>query len=296
MPAVPAGPPGAPVSRPIRVVKPFCMFVASTLAAACGSSAALTAASTRVRKPDATAAIVPATSVARLYIAQQRDYFTAAGPRVRLTPVASGASALPNLVNGSVDVGEGRWTSDLAAEAAGAARLRVLAPGDSGGTAPEEVVTPPDSAIRTVNQLRGKTIAVNALNGLAVLLTANVPNSYGIPASTAYVPDGVPAFGAFMRRLPFGDIGAFEQTLTQPGYLDVATVTPDTTLTYASPEKWWAIYQAQGPWAFSWRYIPAGRIEDAWHDAFAALEPLRAADGSVMRTLTFAFTTGPKAT
>jgi SAM-dependent methyltransferase len=117
-----------------------------------------------------------------------------------------------------------------------------------------------------------------------------------IAAIDAYVPDGVPAFGVFMRRPPFDNCGAFERMLTEAGYLQVTTVTREIALTYAGPEQWRAIYQAHGPWALSWRHIPAERIEQARRDAFAALEPLRAADGSVTRTLTFAFTTGQKAT
>jgi SAM-dependent methyltransferase len=117
-----------------------------------------------------------------------------------------------------------------------------------------------------------------------------------IAAIDAYVPDGVPAFGAFMRRPPFSDPEAFEQTLVEAGYLKITTITREITLTYASLEQWWAIYQTQGPWALSWRHIPAERIEQARRDAFAAMEPLRAADGSVTRTLRFAFTIGRKAT
>lgn len=117
-----------------------------------------------------------------------------------------------------------------------------------------------------------------------------------IAAIDAYVPDGVPAFGAFMRRPPFGDTEAFEHTLTEAGYLKVTTVTREIALPYASPEQWWATYQSQGPWALSWRHIPTRRVEEARRDAFAAMEPLRTADGSVTRTLTFAFTTGQKAT
>ena len=83
---------------------------------------------------------------------------------------------------------------DLAAEASGAAGLRVLAPGNSGGTALDEVVTPAHSPITTVDQLRGKTIAVNALKGLAVLLTSNVLVSHGVPASAVhFVADPFPA-------------------------------------------------------------------------------------------------------
>jgi SAM-dependent methyltransferase len=117
-----------------------------------------------------------------------------------------------------------------------------------------------------------------------------------IAAVDAYVPDGVPAFGAFMRRPPFGDVGAFGHALTEAGYLRVTSVTREITVAYASPEQWWAVYQTQGPWALSWRHIPLDRIEKARGDAFAALEPLRGSDGSVTRTLTFAFTTGRRAT
>ena len=115
--------------------------------------------------------------------AQQRGHCSAGGLHVKIVPVAS---ALPNLVSGSVDIDEGQWTSDLAAEASGAAHLRVLAAGNSRGAALEEVVTPADSPITTVGQLRGRTIAVNVLKGLGVLLTSNVLTSHGVPASAVH--------------------------------------------------------------------------------------------------------------
>src|ERR1700760_4959000 len=80
------------------------------LAAACGNPAASSTGSNRPEKPDVTVAVVPATSVAGLYIAQQRGYFAAAGLHVKIVPVASGVNALPELVRGSVDVDEGQWT------------------------------------------------------------------------------------------------------------------------------------------------------------------------------------------
>jgi NitT/TauT family transport system substrate-binding protein len=171
------------------------MAAAWTLAA-CGSINASTG-QNLVEKPNLTVAVVPATSVAGLFIAQERGYFTAAGLHVKIVPVASGVNALPDLVRGSVDIDEGQWTSDVAAEAAGVAPLHVLAPGNSGGTALEEVVIPPGSAIRTVGQLRGKTIAVNALRGLAELLTTNVLNTFGVdPSSVHFVVIPFPAMGA----------------------------------------------------------------------------------------------------
>jgi NitT/TauT family transport system substrate-binding protein len=200
MPTQPAAVPHEPVYRPRRALGRVLAAAASAAVAlalaACGSSAASSTNTPRLEKPNLTVAVVPATSVAGLYIAEQRGYFAQAGLHVKIVPVASGVNALPNLVNGSVDIDEGQWTSDVAAEVRGLAKLHVLAPGNSGGTALEQVVVAPDSPIRTVQQLRGKTIAVNALKGLAVLLTSNVLNSYGVsPSSVHFVVIPFPAMG-----------------------------------------------------------------------------------------------------
>jgi ubiquinone/menaquinone biosynthesis C-methylase UbiE len=116
-----------------------------------------------------------------------------------------------------------------------------------------------------------------------------------IAAVDAYVPDGVPAFGTFMRRPPFDAIRTVEKMLAGTGYQQARTITRDITVTYTSPEQWWAVYQTQGPWALSWRHIPPARLADAQRDAFVLLEPMRAPDGSLSRTLTFAVTTGRRA-
>jgi ubiquinone/menaquinone biosynthesis C-methylase UbiE len=115
-----------------------------------------------------------------------------------------------------------------------------------------------------------------------------------IAAVDAYVPDGVPAFGSFMRRPPFDAIESVETMLAQVGYEQVRTVTRPVTVTYASPEHWWAVYQTQGPWALSWRHIPPARLAAVKRDALTLLELIREPDGSLTRTLTFAFTTGRK--
>ncbi len=164
--------------------------------AACGSTSASTTASP-VEKPDLTVAVVPAISAAGLYIAQQRGYFTAAGMHVKIVPIASGVDAIPDLLNGSVDIDEGQWAADLAVEAKGIAQLHALASARAGGPGVQEIVIPARSPIQTVQQLRGATIAVNALNGLAVLVTDIMLKSYGVPVSSVhYTVMGFPNMGA----------------------------------------------------------------------------------------------------
>ena len=202
MSPTPAGLPPRPVSRKPRISAVACVLLAaSAIVAGCGHSAASVTGASRLGKPDITVAAVPATAVAGLYIAQQRGYFTAYRLRMKIVPVASGVNALPDLVNGPVDIDEGQWTSDISAEAPGAAQLQVLAPGNSGGPSLEEVVTPKGSPVRDADQLQGKTIAVNALHGLAELLTVNVLASHGVPVSSVhFVVIPFPAMGAALAR------------------------------------------------------------------------------------------------
>jgi NitT/TauT family transport system substrate-binding protein len=161
---------------------------------ACGSAEKVT--TLGVEKPDLTVAVVPAISAAGLYIAQQDGYFTHAGLHVKIVPIASGVNALPDLLSGSVDIDEGQWAADLAAEAKGIAKLHALASASAGGPGVQEIVVPAGSPIRTVQQLTGKTIAVNALGGLAVLVTNIMLKSHGVdPARVHYTVMGFPDMG-----------------------------------------------------------------------------------------------------
>jgi SAM-dependent methyltransferase len=133
---------------------------------------------------------------------------------------------------------------------------------------------------------------------LGIAWTAALEARWGpvLAAVDAYVPDGVPGFAAFMRRRPFHDPGAVEEMLATAGYLNVTTVARDITVTYATPEQWWATNQAQGPWALSWRHIPASKLPKAKQDAFSLLKQMQETDGSLSRSLTVACTTGRRAT
>src|SRR5579875_428052 len=139
--------------------------VATASLGACGSTHA-GASTSRIEKPDLTVAVVPASGAAGVYVAQMDGFFAQAGLHVRIVPVTSGSDVLADLVRGSVDIDQGQWTSDLAAQAAGVVRLHAVAPGNAGGPGVEQLGVLPGSGIRGIRQLAGKTIAVNALQGL----------------------------------------------------------------------------------------------------------------------------------
>ncbi len=181
--------------RTRRLAAVLALSAGMTVLTACGSAEKVT--TLGVEKPDLTVAVVPAISAAGLYIAQQDGYFTAAGLHVKIVPIASGVNAIPNLASGSVDIDEGQWAADLAAEAKSIVKLHALASASAGGPGVQEIVIPAKSPITSVQQLQGKTIAVNALNGLAVLVTNIMLTSHGVPVSSVhYVVMGFPDMGA----------------------------------------------------------------------------------------------------
>ena len=195
-PAVPPHGPDRSVRKPLRpTVAALIVIALAASLAACGSRAA-GASSNPVEKPDLTVAVVPATGAAGAYIAARDGYFTAAGLHVKIVAVTSSADALAGLADGSIDVDEGQWTSAFDAEVAGL-RLHALAPGNSGGPGLEQLMIPGHSPVTTVRQLAGKTIAVNALAGLPVLLTDMVLAENGIsPSRVHFTAIPFPAMGA----------------------------------------------------------------------------------------------------
>jgi NitT/TauT family transport system substrate-binding protein len=180
-----------------RVRRPataLALSVTVAVLAACGSAEKVT--TLGPEKPDLTVAVVPAAGPAGLYIAQMKGFFTQAGLHVTIKNLTSGSDAIADLVHGSVDVDQGQWTSDLGAEAAGVVKLHALAAGNAGAPGVEQLMVPPGSPIRSVKDLAGATIAVNALNGLPQFLTASILTANGItPSSVHFVAVPFPAMG-----------------------------------------------------------------------------------------------------
>jgi NitT/TauT family transport system substrate-binding protein len=143
-------------------------------------------------------AAVPATGASGLYIAADEGLFSRAGLHVTIanTPSASAQLTIAHLFQGKVDVTLGQWTTAIALEAQGKP-LRALASGNSGGHGLEQIVTGPGSAITSVSQLKGKTVAVNTPNGLSQEMT-----------ESALAPAGVAGNQVHWQPMPFQDMGA----------------------------------------------------------------------------------------
>jgi NitT/TauT family transport system substrate-binding protein len=170
--------------------------VALTLAGAagCGGSSSASSGSSGLDKSNLVVGAVATSASAGLYIAQQQGFFAHEGLHVTIKNVVSGATTIPDLMHGSLDVVSGNWVSFLAAQAKGTAKLHVLADGYLAGPHVEQVFALPNSGITKATDLKGKTVAINALKNVAELTLDSVLTEYGVaPGQVHFVPMPFPA-------------------------------------------------------------------------------------------------------
>jgi NitT/TauT family transport system substrate-binding protein len=180
-------------------------------AAACGASGSASPVKPAgPEKPDLVVAVVPAEANAGLYIAQAEGLFARAGLHVTIKPVVSAAAVIPAMLHGSVDVDGGGYVSYIGADAAGIARMRILAAGFALGPHVNEIITAANAPIRTLADLKGKTIAVNQLGAVGADLVYSALAAYGItPAQVHLIAMPFPQMPA---ELAAGKIAAAYET------------------------------------------------------------------------------------
>ena len=145
-------------------------------------------------KPDLVVAVVPAEAQAGLYIAQAKGLFTKAGLHVTVKTALSAQTVIPAMLHGGVDVTGGQYVSYIAEQAKGLAKMRILAAGFALGPHSNEIIAPASAHIRTLADLKGRTIAVNQLSGIGSDLVYTALASYGItPAQVHLVEMPFPA-------------------------------------------------------------------------------------------------------
>ncbi|MBB5139830.1 NitT/TauT family transport system substrate-binding protein [Thermocatellispora tengchongensis] len=145
------------------------LLTAGLLAAACGSGGA-----TAPTSADGVTAITvgtsPTLSNAALYYADGEGMFKRNKLEVTLSPLQSGAAAVPLLLNGQLAVA----ASDPVAAIVSVSKnvpVTIVAPGNVSPTDPAmdstALLVKADGPVKSVRDLDGKTVAVNALNSLS---------------------------------------------------------------------------------------------------------------------------------
>jgi NitT/TauT family transport system substrate-binding protein len=170
--------------------------LSALLAAGCSGGGGSSAAPGGLEKTTLRVAAVPAVDSAALYIAQQRGLFTAEGLRVTILKATSGKTIISSQLAGEFDVTSGNYVSYILAnadpKAAGLSKpadFRVLSPGSIMESNNQDIMVPSGSGIRTVSDLRNKTVAVNVTDNIGQLLVTSILSDNAVPASSVrFVP------------------------------------------------------------------------------------------------------------
>lgn len=172
-------------NRPMRSVALLVAVAALGLAAGCSGSGSA-AAPPSVEKPDLNVAVVPALDSAGFFVALREGLFKAQGLTIHFIPAISSDTVISAQVKGQYDITAGNYVSYIQAEQDGQAKLDIFAEGSVMGPGAQGIYTMPGSNIKSLAELEGKTVAINAPNNVLYLLAASVLAEHGIPAKKVH--------------------------------------------------------------------------------------------------------------
>ena len=207
--------------RTMRVRGTALLATGLTLVLAAGCSRAGGAVpSPGAEKPDLTVAVVPAVDSAGFFVALHEGLFRARGLNVRFVPAVSSETVIADQVSGEYDITGGNYVSYIQAQQDHEADLEIFAEGSALQPGAMGIYTMPGSPVRTLGELKGRTVAINAPRNIMYLLAASVLSENGIPPGRVrfvVARKGFPAMpaelkaGAFAAAAfaePFGSVAA----------------------------------------------------------------------------------------
>jgi len=131
--------------------------------------------------------VVPVVDVAPLYLGIEQGFFEEEGLDVRPAVAQGGAAIIPAVVNGDQQIGFSNIVSLLIGQTEDLP-VQVISQGIQATDDPENdtaaVAVPGDSDIQSVQDLEGKTIAINTLRNISELTVSTALEGEGVDVST----------------------------------------------------------------------------------------------------------------
>src|SRR5580658_10309055 len=172
-------------TRRVRGIALLVTAVTVMLAAGC-SSGGSTATDTPGEQATLTVGVVPALVPAGFFIAYYDGLFKAQGLNIIPKFVTSSETAIALQVKGQYQITGGNYVSYIQAQQDGAANLDIFAEGSVMEPGAQDLYTMPDSPIRSLADLKGRTVAINAPNNILYLLAASVLTEHNIPVKDVH--------------------------------------------------------------------------------------------------------------
>jgi NitT/TauT family transport system substrate-binding protein len=182
-----------------RVRGGMLLVAAATLVLAAGcSGGGSSAGPSGLEKTDLNVAVVPALDSAGFFVALYGGLFSAEGLHINFVPATSSDTVISAQVKGQYDITGGNYVSYIQAEQADQAKLDIFAEGSVMEPGTQGIYVMPGSPIKTLADLKGQTIGINAPNNILYLLAASVLAEHGISPSDV----------RFVTNIPFPQMAA----------------------------------------------------------------------------------------
>lgn len=169
------------------------LALVAVLLTGCSQLKGSSAAAGDVEKPSIRVAILTTVDLAPLWLAQEGGYFKAEGLDVQTDVGASGQETLTRMANGQDDIALSTYTLFFLAKGSGSADVQLVTDGTSASPRSNEIVTVPNSPVKTIGDLGGKRIAISSKNAASDVLTRSVMRDHGVDAGRVqWVPMPLP--------------------------------------------------------------------------------------------------------
>jgi NitT/TauT family transport system substrate-binding protein len=157
---------------------------------------------------------VPAMDSAGFFVALHDGLFAKEGLKIDYTPAISSETAVAQQLKGQLDISAGNYVSYINEVALNHAPIRVIAEASIMQQGAQTIFTMPNSKIKTLSELKGHLVGVNAPGNIDYLLDVSVLQENGIvPKQVDFPADPIP-FPQMGSMLASGRISA--ATLPEP--------------------------------------------------------------------------------
>jgi NitT/TauT family transport system substrate-binding protein len=144
-------------------------------------------------------AVVPALDSAGFFVALHEGLFAREGLTIRYTPATSSDTVIDQQVAGKFAVTGGNYVSYIQHYVYQHQQLEIIAEGSVMLQGTQAIYTMPHSPIRTLGELQGHVLGINAPKNINYLLAASVLTENGIKLSNVKFP---------AQPIPFPEMGA----------------------------------------------------------------------------------------
>jgi NitT/TauT family transport system substrate-binding protein len=194
---------------PGRILAPL-LAIAILALSACGGLAA-TAGSTSqngLQKTTLNVAVVPAVDSAGFFVALHEGLFAKEGLTIHYTPATSSDTVINQQVAGQYDITGGNYVSYIQHYVTDRQPLEIIAEGSVMQEGTQAIYTMPNSRIKTLGELKGHLLGINAPLNINYLLAASVITENGIQLSQVRFPSQPIPFPTMAAALASGKVDA----------------------------------------------------------------------------------------